>query len=52
VVVGDTAVLTAVAVDEVSRAGRTETRRLRLTQTWLRTAEGWVVLAAHAGPPC
>lgn len=51
VVVGDTAVLTAVVVDEVSRAGRAETHRLRLTQTWLRTADGWVLLAAHAGPP-
>ena len=52
VVVGDAAVLTAVVVDEVSRDGRVETHRLRLTQTWLRTAAGWVVLAAHAGPPC
>jgi ketosteroid isomerase-like protein len=46
----DTAVLTGVVVDEVERDGRRETFRLRLTQTWVRAGEGWVVLAGHAGP--
>jgi len=47
---GDTVVLTAVVVDEVERDGRRETIRLRLTQTWVREGDGWVVLAGHAGP--
>jgi ketosteroid isomerase-like protein len=46
----DAAVLTAVVVDEVERAGARETYRLRLTQTWVRGADGWVCLAGHAGP--
>lgn len=50
VIEGDTAVLTGMVVDEVERDGRSETFRLRLTQTWVRTGEGWVVLAGHAGP--
>ena len=47
---GDTAVLTGVVVDEVERDARRETFRLRLTQTWVRDGDDWVVLAAHAGP--
>jgi ketosteroid isomerase-like protein len=50
VIEGETAVLTAVVVDEVERDGRHETFRLRLTQTWVRDGDGWVVLAGHAGP--
>lgn len=50
VVVADTAVLTAVATDEVRREGQDETYRLRLTQTWVRTETGWQCLAGHAGP--
>lgn len=50
VVEGDTAVLTGVAVDEVEHDDGRETFRLRLTQTWVRTGDGWVVLAGHAGP--
>ena len=49
-VIGDTGVLTAVVVDDVESGGARETFRLRLTQTWLRTAEGWTCLAGHAGP--
>jgi ketosteroid isomerase-like protein len=49
-VAGDTAVLTAIVVDEVERAGARETYRLRLTQTWVRGTDGWVCLAGHAGP--
>jgi hypothetical protein len=48
---GDAAVLVAVVVDEVERAGRVVTNRLRMTQTWVRGADGWTCLAGHAGPP-
>jgi hypothetical protein len=50
VVDGDTAVLTAVVHDEVERDGASETLSLRLTQTWVRTTDGWKCLAGHAGP--
>lgn len=50
VVVGDTAVLTALVTDEVERAGSEQTCTLRLTQTWVRTEGGWQCLAGHAGP--
>jgi ketosteroid isomerase-like protein len=49
-VVGDTAVLTAVVVDEVERDGKRETFRLRLTQTWVRIDGAWQCIAGHAGP--
>jgi ketosteroid isomerase-like protein len=49
-VVGDTAVLRAVVVDEVERDGTRETFRLRLTQTWVRERGTWRCLAGHAGP--
>jgi ketosteroid isomerase-like protein len=49
-VVGDTAVLTAVVVDEVKRGGERETFRLRLTQTWVRYGGTWQCIAGHAGP--
>jgi ketosteroid isomerase-like protein len=48
VIEGETAVLTGVVVDEVERDGSRETFRLRLTQTWVRDGDGWVVLAGHA----
>jgi ketosteroid isomerase-like protein len=51
VVVGDTAVLTAAVTDEVSRDGRDQSFTLRLTQTWVRTPEGWRCLAGHASLP-
>jgi hypothetical protein len=51
VVVGDTAVLTAAVTDEVTRNGRDTSFRLRLTQTWIRTPEGWRCLAGHACLP-
>jgi ketosteroid isomerase-like protein len=47
-VVRDTAVLTALVADEVTRDGREQSFRLRLTQVWVRTAEGWRCLAGHA----
>ena len=46
VIVGDTAVLTAVAVDELAQG----TFRMRLTQTWVRRSGEWLLLAGHAGP--
>ena len=48
VVAGDTAVLTAAVTDEVTRDGTEQAFRLRLTQTWVRTSEGWRCLAGHA----
>jgi ketosteroid isomerase-like protein len=50
VAAGEAAVLVAVVVDEVEQDGRVERFRLRLTQTWVRHEDRWVVLAAHAGP--
>jgi ketosteroid isomerase-like protein len=50
-VVGDTAVLTARVTDEVRKDGRDQVFALPLTQTWVRTAEGWRCLAGHAGSP-
>jgi Domain of unknown function (DUF4440) len=51
VVVGDTAVLTALVTDEVTRAGQDLSFRLRLTQTWVRAPEGWRCLSGHASAP-
>jgi ketosteroid isomerase-like protein len=48
VVAGDVAVLTAAVTDEVSRGGGVEVFRLRLTQTWVRTPEGWRCIGGHA----
>jgi ketosteroid isomerase-like protein len=49
-VVGDTAVVTALVIDEVHKDGRDQTLALRLTQTWVRAGSGWQCLAGHAGP--
>jgi len=51
VVVADTAVLTASVTDEVQRDGHDQIFILRLTQTWLRTSDGWRCLAGHASTP-
>ena len=49
-VVGETAVLHAVAEDEV-RVGRAwETFRMPVTLVWVRDRHGWRCLAGHAGP--
>jgi hypothetical protein len=50
VVAGQTAVLIAVVVDAVERDGQAQTYRLRLSQTWVLTGEGWQCLTGHAGP--
>jgi len=44
------AVLTALVVDVVNRDGAQDTFRLRLTQTWVNSADGWQCLSGHAGP--
>lgn len=50
-VVGETAMLTAIVVDEVQRGDTIEVFRLRLTQVWVRSADGaWLCLGGHAGP--
>lgn len=51
VVVGDTAVLTGWVTDEVRRDGHDQLFTLRLTQTWVRTSDGWRCLAGHASSP-
>jgi hypothetical protein len=51
VVAGDTAVLTAAVTDDVSQDGTDRVFRLRLTQTWVSTSEGWRCLAGHASLP-
>lgn len=51
VVADDAAVLTALVTDEVSRDGRDHAFQLRLTQTWVRTPEGWRCIAGHASLP-
>ena len=50
-VVGDTAILTAVAHDEFERDGVAGAHAMRLTLTFVRdAATRWIVLAGHAGP--
>jgi ketosteroid isomerase-like protein len=50
-VVGDTAILTAVAHDEFERDGEPQAHAMRLTLTFVRDAgTRWIVLAGHAGP--
>src|SRR5206468_4805016 len=46
VVVGDAAVLHCTAADRVDG----EDFRMPMTQTWIRSGEGWLCLAGHAGP--
>jgi hypothetical protein len=47
---GDTAILTCIVEDEVEISGEPALHVMRLTQTWVRTDEGWSLLAGHAGP--
>ena len=49
-VVGSTAVLVSLVVDEVESDGRAELFRMPVTQTWVREGERWLCLAGHAGP--
>ena len=50
VVVGDAAVVTAIATDDVTQAGAELTFTMRMTQTWVRVDGRWLCLAGHAGP--
>ena len=51
VVVGDTAVLTAVVTDVVlSEGGQPATFRMPMTQVWVREGGTWRCLGGHAGP--
>jgi ketosteroid isomerase-like protein len=50
VVVGDAAVLRAEVTDEIESAAAVETFRMPMTQTWVRSGDGWTCLAGHAGP--
>lgn len=50
VVVGDAAVLRAVADDEVVGPEGPVHHRMPVTQVWVRSGEGWRCLAGHAGP--
>lgn len=49
-VVGDTAIVVAAVHDVVERDGEPLNFTMRLTQTWIRSADGWQCLAGHAGP--
>jgi ketosteroid isomerase-like protein len=48
-VVGTTAVLTGVLHQKGSYKGQQFDSWLRVTDTWVRTNEGWKILAGHAG---
>jgi hypothetical protein len=50
VVEGDTAVLHAVALDDVDPGDGRRTLRMPVTQTWVRVDGRWLCLAGHAGP--
>ncbi len=50
VVVGDTAVLHARAVDVVVKDGADVSFRMPVTQVWVREGSDWKNLAGHAGP--
>jgi ketosteroid isomerase-like protein len=51
VVVGDAGVVTCIANDQVEVDGEPHSLRMPVTQTWVRTPDGWRCLAGHAGPP-
>ena len=49
-VVGDTAVLRCRVTDTVDLGAGPEPFVMPMTQTWVRTLDGWQCLAGHAGP--
>jgi hypothetical protein len=49
-IVGGTAVVVGTVRDVVEREGEVAVFVMRITQTWVRGAEGWRCLAGHAGP--
>ena len=48
--VGDAAVLTAMAIDVIDGPSGVASYRMPVTQTWVRDAGRWQLLAGHAGP--
>lgn len=49
-VAGDTAVLRCTVTDDVTTADGRDRFRMPMTQTWVRSTDGWRCLAGHAGP--
>jgi Domain of unknown function (DUF4440) len=49
-VVGSTAVLVCVVIDQLQTADGSELFEMPMTQTWVREGEQWLCLAGHAGP--
>jgi ketosteroid isomerase-like protein len=49
-IVGDTAVVVGAVRDVVERDGEPAAFTMRVTQTWIRSADGWQCVAGHAGP--
>jgi hypothetical protein len=49
-VVGDTAVLCATVVDDVTILDTRASYEMPVTQTWVHSSQGWQCLAGHAGP--
>jgi ketosteroid isomerase-like protein len=49
-IAGDTAVVVGAVRDVVEREGEPVVFTMRVTQTWIRSADGWQCLAGHAGP--
>lgn len=49
-VIGDAAVAHMTVADDVTTSVGREIFRMPVTQTWVRTPEGWQCLAGHAGP--
>ncbi|AMM33419.1 hypothetical protein SA2016_2754 [Sinomonas atrocyanea] len=47
---GGAALLQTEATDEVSRGGQPETRRMMMTQVWVRADGAWLCAGGHAGP--
>jgi Domain of unknown function (DUF4440) len=50
IVVGATAVLRCVVVDDVDAGAGRQSYSMPMTQTWVRVAGSWQCLAGHAGP--
>ena len=50
IVVGATAVLVCLVVDDVESGDGPEVFRMPMTQTWVREGDRWLCLAGHAGP--
>lgn len=48
--VGETGVLSCIAVDELEGVDGAETFRMPMTQVWIHQSGLWVLLAGHAGP--